>query len=199
MQPGLTPSLAGGADAVTAIVIIVGARGVPESAVVGSGAPGVVGQESIAKTAAIAGLRAANRDTNTGVVGSAKGETGLGADAVTAVVEVGAVGLGDALAGGVAEGEVGGGSDAVTASIVGDTTRWDGDARVGDWAPGLTGGADAVTALVVVVQTSEGDFNTGGASAAPDPAGHDGVTGTAAVVQLTANRDGNASVVLGAD
>ena len=63
----------------------------------------------------------------------------------------------------------------------------------------MTGGADAVTAFVVVVQASEGDFNTGGASTAPDPAGHNGVTRTAAVVQLTTNRDGNASVVLGAD
>ena len=63
----------------------------------------------------------------------------------------------------------------------------------------MTGGADAVTAFVVVVQTSEGDLNTGHASAAPDPAGHDGITGTAAVVQLAANGDGNASVVLGAD
>lgn len=195
----MTPDLTGGADTVTAIVVVVGTRGVLESAEVGSGAPGVVGQEGVALTAAVAGLRAANGDTNAGVVGGAKGETGLGANAVTAVVEVGAVGLGGAQAGGVAEGEVGGGSDAGTASVVGDTTRWDGDARVGDWAPGLTGGADAVTAIIVVVQTGEGNLNAHGAGAAPDPAGHDGVTGTAAVEQLTASGDGNASVVLGAD
>ena len=195
----MTPGLTGWADAVTAIVVVVGARGVPESAVVGSGAPGVVGQEGVALTAAVAGLRAANGDTNTGVVDGAEGETGLGTDAVTAVVVVDAIGLGDALAGGVAEGKVGGGSDAHAASVVGDTARWDGDARVGDWAPGLTGGADAVTAFVVVVQTSEGDLDAGHASAAPDPAGHDGITSTAAVVQLAASGDGNASVVLGAD
>ena len=122
MQPGLTPDLAGGADAVTATVVVVGARGVPESAVVGSGAPGVVGQEGVASTAAVAGLRAADGDTNAGVVSGAEGKTGLSADAVTAVVVVGAVRLGDALASGAAEGEAGGGSDAVTASVVGDTT-----------------------------------------------------------------------------
>jgi len=189
----------GGADAVATSVVVVGAGGVSEGAIVGSGAPGVVAQQGVAATAAVVGGGATDGDADTGVVGGAEGEASLGADAVTAVVEVGAVGLGDALPGGGAPGEGGGGGDAVAAAIVSDAARGDGDAGVGHGAPALAETADAVTTVVVVVEAPLRDLNTGGARTAPNPAGFDGQAGTTAVVQLAASGDGDASVVLGAD
>lgn len=164
---GRAPRLAGGADALSTVVMVVGTLGGNHGALAQRGAPGRAGSKgSVLATVVV--LEETGLHEDTGVGRGAPGKADI-ADAVAAGVVIVRTLNGNlgALVGQLAPGVTGDESDAAAAVVIGEAASRNGYTSALKGAPSLTRGTHADAAVVVVVGTLSRNLLAGLGDGAP--------------------------------